>query len=49
VAYKYYTCLFKKIRKADPAQILEQRFRIPNYYKAFILLRAGVKNQLRLI
>lgn len=49
VAYKYYLCLFNKIRKAAPAQILEQRFRIPNYYKAFILLRAGVKNQLRLI
>ena len=49
VAYKYYLSLFKKIRKTEPARILEQRIRIPNYYKALILVRAGVKNQLKLI
>jgi 15-cis-phytoene synthase len=49
VAYKYYSSLFKKIKKPKPANVLEHRIRIPNYYKALIILRAGVKNQLRLI
>lgn len=48
VAYKYYLSLFKKIKKLKPEKVLEKRIRIPNYYKAFIILRAGVKNQLRL-
>jgi hypothetical protein len=29
--------------------MLEQRIRIPDYHKALIILRAGVKNQLRMI
>ena len=49
VAYKYYLSLFKKIRKMEPARVLEERIRIPNYRKAMIIFRAGVKNQLRLI
>jgi phytoene/squalene synthetase len=49
VAYKYYLSLFKKIRKMKPAKVLEKRIRIPNYYKAMIIFRAGVKNQLRMI
>ncbi len=49
VAYKYYLSLFKKIKRLEPARILEERIRIPNYRKAMIILRAGVKNQLRLI
>ena len=49
VAYKYYMSLFKKIRKMGPAKVLEKRIRIPSYYKALIIFRAGVKNQLRLI
>jgi 15-cis-phytoene synthase len=49
VAYKYYYSLFKKIRKMHPAKIMVERIRIPNYHKAMIILRAGVKNQLRLI
>jgi len=49
VAYKYYLSLFKKIRKTSPKQIMEERIRIPNYRKAMILVRAGVKNQLKLI
>ena len=32
-----------------PARVLEERIRIPNYRKAMIILRAGVKNQLDLI
>jgi len=49
VAYKYYLSLFKKIKKLKPEKVLEKRIRIPNYYKAMIIFRAGVKNQLRLI
>lgn len=49
VAYKYYLSLFKKIKKMKPAKVLEKRIRIPNYHKALIIFRAGVKNQLRLI
>ncbi|HET9746181.1 MAG TPA: phytoene/squalene synthase family protein [Chitinophagaceae bacterium] len=49
VAYKYYLSLFKKIRSLEPARVLETRIRIPDYKKAMIILRAGVKNQLGLI
>ncbi|HEY0750998.1 MAG TPA: phytoene/squalene synthase family protein [Chitinophagaceae bacterium] len=49
VAYKYYYSLFKKIKSTEPAHILQKRIRIPNYQKAYILLRAGVKNGLRLL
>ena len=49
VAYKYYYSLFRKIKKIQPARMLEERIRIPNYRKAMIILRAGVKNQLRLL
>lgn len=49
VAYKYYLSLFNKIKRIQPANILEQRVRIPNYSKAFIVVRAGLKNQLKLI
>ena len=49
VAYKYYLSLFKKIRKLQPARILDQRIRIANYSKALIIIRAGVKNGLKLI
>ena len=49
VAYKYYLSLFRKIRKLHPAKIMEERVRIPNYAKAMILVRAGVKNQLKMI
>jgi phytoene/squalene synthetase len=49
VAYKYYYSLFKKIKSTQPAHILNKRIRIPNYEKAYIVLRAGVKSRLRLI
>lgn len=49
VAYKYYFSLFKKIKKMQPAKVVEERIRIPHYKKVFIILRASVKNQLRLI
>ncbi len=49
VAYKYYLSLFKKIRRVQPAKILEQRIRIPAFSKVLIVARAGLKNQLNLI
>ena len=49
VAYKYYLSLFKKIKNLEPEKVLETRIRIPDYKKAIIVLRAGVKNRLGLI
>ncbi len=49
VAYKYYYSLFRKIKSTQPEHILQRRIRIANYHKAFIVLRASVKNGLRLI
>jgi phytoene synthase len=49
VAYKYYYSLFKKIKLMKPQNVLQTRIRIPDYYKAYIVLRAGVKNRLKLI
>ncbi|MEI6266056.1 MAG: phytoene/squalene synthase family protein [Sphingobacteriia bacterium] len=49
VAYKYYLSLFKKIKKIAPQQILEERIRIPDYGKAYILAKAGIRSQLNLL
>jgi 15-cis-phytoene synthase len=49
VAYKYYLSLFRKIKKLQPQNILEQRIRIPNYGKAMILAKAGLRSQLNLL
>ncbi|MET0299173.1 MAG: squalene/phytoene synthase family protein, partial [Flavitalea sp.] len=49
VAYKYYYSLFNKIKRLQPSRILDERVRIPNYRKAMIVMRAGLKNQLNLL
>lgn len=49
VAYKYYLSLFNKIKKVQPASIKEDRVRIPNYSKAFIVMRAGLRSQLNIL
>ena len=49
VAYKYYLSLFKKIQRLEPAHILESRIRIPDYGKAFILAKAGIRSQLNIL
>jgi phytoene synthase len=49
VAYKYYMSLFNKIRKVKAKRIMEQRIRIPNYSKAMILAKAGVRRQFNLL
>ncbi len=45
VAYKYYYSLFKKIKQLEPQKVLEQRIRIPDYGKVFIVFKAGLRNQ----
>ncbi len=49
VAYKYYLSLFKKIKRSQPALLFDNRIRIPNYSKAFILMRAGVRSQFNIL
>lgn len=49
VAYKYYLSLFKKIKKTPPVNILEQRIRIPNYGKVYIVAKAGLRAQLNIL
>lgn len=49
VAYKYYLSLFKKIKRMEPQRILEERIRIPNYGKAFIVAKAGLRSQLNIL
>lgn len=49
VAYRYYLALFKKVKKARAATILQERIRIPNHQKLVIVFKAGVRNQLNLI
>jgi phytoene/squalene synthetase len=41
--------LFKKIKKIAPQQILEERIRIPDYGKAYILAKAGIRSQLNIL
>lgn len=46
VAYKYYLSLFKKIKRTRAGLIMQERIRIPNYGKAVILAKAGIRSQL---
>lgn len=49
VAYKYYLSLFSRIKKLHPKRIMEERIRIPNYGKAMILAKAGLRVQLNIL
>lgn len=49
VAYKYYLSLFTKITKVKAKRIMEERVRIPNYGKAMILAKAGVRRQFNML
>ena len=49
VAYKYYRSLFQKIKRVQPAAILEDRIRIPNYAKMYIVFKAGLRSQLNML
>ena len=49
VAYKYYLSLFNKIKKLRPQRIMQERVRIPDYGKFFIVAKAGLRSQLNLL
>jgi phytoene/squalene synthetase len=49
VAYKYYLSLFNKIKKLQPQRIMQERVRIPDYGKIFIVAKAGLRSQLNLL
>ena len=49
VAFKYYLSLFKKIKKIQPQKIMQQRIRIPDYGKFFILAKAGIRSQINML
>ena len=49
VAYKYYLSLFNKIKKLKPQMVLEQRIRIPNYGKVFIVAKASLRSRFNLL
>lgn len=48
-AFKYYYTLFEKIQRMQPNKVLEQRVRVPDYQKAYIVLRAKLNNSLNII
>jgi phytoene/squalene synthetase len=49
VAYNYYLSLFRKIKQSQPNMLLEDRIRVPNFSKAMIVMRAGLKSQLNIL
>lgn len=49
LAYIYYLRLLRKIKKAGPKDILQQRFRISNVKKVYLLANAYVKNTLNIL
>jgi phytoene/squalene synthetase len=49
VAYKYYLSLFRKIKEVAPQRIMEERIRIPNYGKAMIIAKAGLRSQFNIL
>ncbi len=49
LAYKYYWALFNKLRKAAPSKIQNERIRISNPIKAYILVKGLIRNYLGII
>lgn len=49
LAYVYYTTLFEKIRKAPVRRITEERIRVPDRRKVYLLFSSAVRNQLGLL
>jgi len=49
LAYNYYLKLLEKIKKAQPDDLLEKRFRIPNRRKFMLLGRCYVENTLNFV
>lgn len=49
IAYKYYLCLFKKIKRLPPKAIIRKRIRLADYIKVFILAKAGLQHRLNIL
>ena len=49
LAYVYYIALFKKIKKTPSSKVMEQRIRVPNSRKYFLLAGSYVRHQLDMI
>ena len=49
MAYRYYRCLLKKLRRTPAIDIRTTRIRVPNYQKFGLLTRSYVKYQLKLV
>jgi len=49
IAFKYYFTLFKKIRSTEPEKIMEQRIRIPNFQKFYIVLKSSARYQMNML
>jgi len=45
LAYRYYLCLFNKIRRLPPEQIINTRIRISDYKKLILLMQTGLRSQ----
>lgn len=48
-AYKYYRALFNKIKRANVSDIKDQRIRIPNSKKLFLLGASALKNRFNML
>ena len=49
VAFRYYYSLFKKIKRLHPKSVLQNRIRIPDHTKIFILAKAGLCYQFNIL
>jgi phytoene synthase len=49
VAYKYYLSLFNKIKRTASSSIFDQRIRIPNFGKVYIVAKAGVRRRFNIL
>jgi 15-cis-phytoene synthase len=48
LAFYYYNMLFKKIKQLSPQKIMQQRIRIPDYEKVFLIFKSNLKLQMHL-
>ena len=49
LAYVYYLSLFKKIKRLQAGNVRQRRIRIPNYSKAVIVAKAGLRSHLNIL
>jgi phytoene/squalene synthetase len=49
LAYKYYTQLFKKIKSAPAQRVTQERFRVSDKRKVYLLFSSAVRHQLNFL